>query len=339
MKISVIVPVYNVEKYLRQCIDSILRQTFTDFELILVDDGSPDRCPEFCSKYAVQDCRVKVIHQSNGGLSAARNRGITEAKGEYLCFIDSDDFVAGDFLQYLYDLICCYDADFSVCGTIRFADGSEPKCEEYNGSALLSPQAFFRKQLSPETEMGVWNKLFRREIFDRIMFENGRVHEDVLFSAALALHCNRGAAYGNSPKYFYRQRKNSIVAETNRRCNADRVYAGRKVIEFGLTVNDKDYLRECMEYALTTPWLFIDGIFVRREFKENMAFMKSLQQLLKDYLPLIRENCSYSPIVLHRMNLFSKSLWMYGLNAYVRLFRVYLYRLLNKDAYCDGHGI
>ena len=101
--ISVIVPVYRVEKYLPACIDSILNQTFTDFELILVDDGSPDRCPEICDETAKRDARVRVIHQANQGLSAARNAGIEAARGAWLSFVDSDDFLAPDFLETLYD--------------------------------------------------------------------------------------------------------------------------------------------------------------------------------------------------------------------------------------------
>ena len=114
--ISVIVPVYRVEKYLPACIDSILNQTFTDFELILVDDGSPDRCPEICDETAKRDARVRAIHQANQGLSAARNAGIEAAHGAWLSFVDSDDFLAPDFLETLHDAAVRAGADCALCG-------------------------------------------------------------------------------------------------------------------------------------------------------------------------------------------------------------------------------
>ena len=115
-KISIIVPVYNVEKYLEKCVRSILAQTFTDFELILVDDGSPDSSGAMCDQFAEQDQRVKVIHKENGGLSDARNAGIEIATGEYLGFVDSDDYIADDMYELLYTNIVKEDADLSICG-------------------------------------------------------------------------------------------------------------------------------------------------------------------------------------------------------------------------------
>lgn len=119
--ISVIVPVYNVEKYLPRCIDSILAQTFTDFELILVDDGSPDNCGAICDEYAAKDKRVRVIHKSNGGVSSARNAGLDAASGEYVTFVDSDDYIAEDRLKQMHSSIFESKADIAVAG-FRFVD-------------------------------------------------------------------------------------------------------------------------------------------------------------------------------------------------------------------------
>ena len=113
--ISVIVPIYNVEKYLPQCIESILRQTYTNLEIILVDDGSPDSCPQICDDYAAKDSRIKVIHQANSGVSAARNSGLKIAKGKYIGFIDGDDYIEPDMYEYLYNLITVYEGNISVC--------------------------------------------------------------------------------------------------------------------------------------------------------------------------------------------------------------------------------
>ncbi len=115
-EISIIVPVYKVEPYLRKCVDSILAQTFTDFEVILVDDGSPDNSGKICDEYASKDSRVRVIHKENGGLSSARNAGIDVARGKYLGFVDSDDYIEKDMYELLYDNIVKEQADLSICG-------------------------------------------------------------------------------------------------------------------------------------------------------------------------------------------------------------------------------
>ena len=115
-KISVIVPVYKVEKYIHKCVDSILNQTFSDIEVILVDDGTPDRCGEICDAYGEQDSRVKVIHKENGGLSDARNAGMPHASGEYIIFIDSDDYIESDMLEYMYTRLTEAGADMATCG-------------------------------------------------------------------------------------------------------------------------------------------------------------------------------------------------------------------------------
>ena len=120
--ISVIVPVYNVEKYLDRCVKSILRQTYKDFELILVDDGSPDKCPSMCDEWAKKDERIHVIHQKNQGLSAARNNALKKAKGNYISFIDSDDWISDDMLEDLLKLLFKYKADISVCNFFKTSD-------------------------------------------------------------------------------------------------------------------------------------------------------------------------------------------------------------------------
>ena len=124
-EISVIVPVYKVEQFLHRCVDSILRQSFYDFELILVDDGSPDNCGVICDEYAAKDSRVRVIHQENSGVSEARNRGMDAAEGQFLCFVDSDDILNCKYCETLLDLLENTACDFAACGTYRFSEESE----------------------------------------------------------------------------------------------------------------------------------------------------------------------------------------------------------------------
>ena len=126
--ISVIVPVYNVEKYIAACVDSILAQTYTNLEILLVDDGSTDSSGALCDEYARRDVRVRVIHQENGGLSDARNTGMQSAQGTYFAFVDSDDFIAGDYIAYLYGMIEKHHAQIAVCGYQKVYPGDENSC-------------------------------------------------------------------------------------------------------------------------------------------------------------------------------------------------------------------
>ena len=158
--ISVIVPVYKVERYLHECVHSLLAQTFSDIEVILVDDGSPDGCGAICDAYAKSDSRVCVIHQKNGGLSCARNTGIAHARGEYLCFVDSDDYVAPDYCETLYAMLKDSDCDFSVCGVCRFQDGVQPNpVSSQEQNCVIDNVDFLRMHLEKKSEFGVWTKL------------------------------------------------------------------------------------------------------------------------------------------------------------------------------------
>ncbi len=203
-EISIIVPVYKVENYLRACVDSILNQTFEDYELILIDDGSPDRCGEICDEYVEKDARIKVIHQKNGGLSAARNAGMKIAKGYYVSFIDSDDVVAGNYFQVLYDNLKREEADISCCTMKEFADNCEFDYNDYS-SVCLSGKDAVLSQYGYSTQKNVsvsaWGKLYRRELFNGISFPKGKIHEDqavvpiVLSKAEKVVLCE-SALYG-----------------------------------------------------------------------------------------------------------------------------------------------
>ena len=178
--ISVIIPVYRVEQYLRRCVDSVLAQTYAQIEVILVDDGSTDDCPAICDAYAREDKRVRVIHQENVGLSGARNAGIEAAKGAWLSFVDSDDYLAPEFLERLYQACTDTGSDLGVCRW-EYVRGEKPvpergsgKVETYSGREMLanlyrSDGAYF---------VVAWNKLYRRELFREIRYPLGRIHED-----------------------------------------------------------------------------------------------------------------------------------------------------------------
>ena len=180
--ISIIVPVYRVESYLSRCVDSLLAQTYQNLEIILVDDGSPDQCPQICEDYAKKEERIHVIHQENRGLSGARNAGIDVAKGEYLAFVDSDDYVSDDYIQVMYDAIKATGCAISQC---RFTYTKGEKLKENRGTGafrIYRGNSLMEKLYGNEEEatwfVVAWNKLYRRDLFETIRYPEGRIHED-----------------------------------------------------------------------------------------------------------------------------------------------------------------
>lgn len=212
VRISVIIPVYNVEKYLRRCLDSVEKQTFKDFEAILIDDGSKDGSGKICDEYAQKDSRFKVIHKANGGVSAARNDGLDRAQGDYISFIDSDDSFENIFLETLINAAEKYDADISVCG-IKYITGDGEKKSEI--SAALNKNARLDRNYIENTVLkniidcrtdgyfSVWNKLFKRSLFSDVRFGNDiSFGEDLIFAVKCFLKA-RSLCYTDKFLYNY----------------------------------------------------------------------------------------------------------------------------------------
>lgn len=210
--ISIIVPVYNVEKYLPECIESILAQTFTDFELILVEDGSPDNCPALCDAAAEKDARIRVIHQKNGGLSAARNAGLDAARGAWIGFVDSDDYIAPEMYEVLHQAVQSTGADLALCDYAEVDEAGKP-CPpmhvslsegELTGQKLLKRASGLMVQLA-------WNKLYRRAIFTQLRYPEGKLNEDLFLIPEVCLQIQKAVVV---PKalYYYVQRGGSIMS-------------------------------------------------------------------------------------------------------------------------------
>lgn len=221
--VSIIVPIYNVERYIDQCVQSVLTQTFCNFELILVDDGSPDNCPSICDRYAKEDSRVKVIHKSNGGLSDARNVGVAHASGEYVLFLDGDDYWDDiDSLKKLYERTQLNPSDI-VCFSFKKVYEDTGKCTPYFTSPSMQVGLAFDDQLDYLSTNGLyiasaWNKLVRRTLLENIEFERGVYSEDIVWCLDLISNAN-SVDYICEDFYCYRQRTNSITHEvSNKRC-------------------------------------------------------------------------------------------------------------------------
>ena len=210
--ISVIVPIYKVESYLDRCIQSIVGQTYPNLEIILVDDGSPDRCPAMCDDWAKKDSRIMVIHKENGGLSDARNAGMRAAKGEYLAFVDSDDYIAPDMLESLLRAIEQDRSDIAACTVeMVWEDETPSRLLTVNKRCVLDRNKA-QAALLNETllKQPVWYKLYKRTLICEIPFEVGKYHEDVFWSYQ-AVGCASRVSLVDKIGYYYTQRTGSIM--------------------------------------------------------------------------------------------------------------------------------
>lgn len=218
--ISIIVPVYNSEKYIKQCVDSILNQSYSNIEVILVDDGSLDSCPRICDDYALFDKRVKVIHKVNSGVSAARNTGIEESSGKYIMFCDSDDFVHPMWCEMLYKAVTNTNTDLGICGYSFVETDSNCYSEEKIFSTpifqTIDKNQFFDLYMREFINMP-WNKIFKKDIIVKNhlkMEANIAYNEDLLFVMKYIMHMNGDFVFINKGLIFYR--KNIVGSLTNR---------------------------------------------------------------------------------------------------------------------------
>lgn len=207
--ISVIVPVYNTERYLPECLDSLLAQTYQNFELLLVDDGSPDQCWEILQQYAAQDARVRIFRKENGGVSSARNFGLRQAKGEYIGFVDSDDFVAPQYLEWMYRALRQTNTDLAVCGYRKVQKEENPMCIAPVAGELeikvfsLAEYSFDYTQCEAANQY-VWRILYKRSLCKELYFDEQLfIGEDTFFFAQVLLQA-KGLALVKAPLYYYR---------------------------------------------------------------------------------------------------------------------------------------
>ena len=209
-KVSIIIPVYNVEKYLPQCLDSVLSQTFKDLEVLVVDDGSTDKSGRICDEYAAADSRIRVFHTENRGLSAARNYGLDRCNGEYVAFLDSDDWLEEKAIRLLVEAILSESADIAVCGHyVEWIDHSEVGMASMSSRVPQGDQIIRDYLHGNDIGVQVWNKLYRVRLFEHIRFPVERLHEDIVTTYRL-LDAARRLVRVPEPLIHYRMRKSSI---------------------------------------------------------------------------------------------------------------------------------
>lgn len=229
--ISVIVPVYKVADYLDKCVHSLVTQTYLDLEIILVDDGSPDDCPRICDAWAEKDRRIRVVHKTNGGLSDARNAGLDIAGGDYISFVDSDDWIAPTMLETMLNVLLQADADICSCGIMNvYEDGST---QSWHQPPLKGNSETFLRALYADTSVpvAVWNKLYRKELWDKLRFPVGKICEDA-FTTYKLIDQARKLIQIPDELYFYRIRSGSIMTSSFRPARMDEEEAWRCNYEF-----------------------------------------------------------------------------------------------------------
>ena len=213
--ISIIIPIYNVQDYLDKCIYSIVSQTYNNIEIILIDDGSPDNCPKLCDNWENKDNRIKVYHKENGGLSDARNFGIEHCNGDYIVFIDSDDYIEKDMIETLYITIKEDKSDIAICDYYITKNNKDIKHRFSNERFIVSKNKFdYLYNEYAGVTIVAWNKMYKKELFKNIRYPYKKVHEDEFIICDL-LDSSDKISFVLKPLYHYVQRNNSIMGQVS----------------------------------------------------------------------------------------------------------------------------
>ena len=309
--ISIIVPVFNVEVYLPKCLDSILNQTYENLEIIVVNDGSTDNSPQICEEYANKDSRINVLHKKNGGLSSARNAGLDVANGEYIGFVDSDDFVEKNMYEEMINTLKKYSANLVICSYFSDVEIKYP-CEK---SMLATVDVVFRLYLKNKIQAYAWNKLYAKEIFSEIRYTNGILFEDMDILLPV-LEKAKKIALLNDKLYHYIQRKASI---TNSNFNPKQIKC-LDIIE-----SHKEYSKNLggiydnliKEYSVFLSWWLLCKM--DKILEENKIYAKRFVKTIREYKPHFPETC--------RIDFFLLRMLAYGFNVkLIILFRKFYIR-------------
>ena len=250
--ISIVVPIYNVEKYLKECVDSILTQTYQNLEIILVDDGSTDNSGKICNEYLNKDSRIKVFHKSNGGLSDARNYGIKQSNGKYIQFTDSDDFLDKDMIKILYNDVKENNSDVSICSFYSLKEGIIFTDATYEKKSFSRDEAIKVNLLDKEIRNYAWNKLYRKSIFDSVQYPKGKLFEDIPTLPRIFLQSSKISII-DIPLYYYRQRSDSILHKKTKKSEFAYLDAVEEISNEIRTVDSK-FEKYC-DYAIANSIL------------------------------------------------------------------------------------
>lgn len=285
--ISVIVPVYNVEKYLERCVKSIAAQTYKDLEILLIDDGSTDKSGEMCDEFLQTDSRIKVFHKQNGGLSDARNYGIEHSAGEFISFVDSDDYIDEKMLETLHRLITENDADLAVCSAMDVFEGKEvtqvKEIKEFNLNKVESYKYMLRGDGIPSA----CNKLYKRQTVGDVRFPVGKLYEDGFFTPQILKKVEK-TAVTSKPMYYYFRRADSITTKPFRKGDLDVIEAYDKCVK-----QVKELCPEALPYAefryRNAYFNVLDKMLMRDDCKEIPEYKQVVKYLKKHTAQIVKD--------------------------------------------------
>lgn len=275
-KLSVIVPVYKAEKYINKCLDTILSQTFTDFELILVDDGSPDKCGEICEQYAKSDNRIKVFHKENGGVSSARNLGLSEASGDYIAFVDPDDYIENNMFEEAISFLQKNNGDI-ICFEVCEVKGLRNKIGyHFDSDKIMTGSKALNFILEDIIDNSPCNKIYKKEVWHNIRFPNGRRYEDVATIYRTFAQANM-VVYLKKALYYYIKHDGSATAvnfDFQRRYECFQGYKER--LEFALSKR-LEAAAACRKLAVETALATMTAFYA----KENKEYLQQVDEIKK----------------------------------------------------------
>ena len=296
--ISVIIPVYKVEKYLKRCVNSVINQTYKNLEIILVDDGSPDNCGKICDEYAKKDNRIKVIHKENGGAASSRNKGLDIATGRYICFVDSDDYVEKGFIERLHALVTDNDADIAQCGYCETFDGEAKFVYSDEEISIFCGEEMIEKLYSDGEQqiatVVLWTKIYKREIFNEYRLLEGIMYEDEALMPKL-LYSAKKVVVSKDRLYAYFMSQNSVMRTPFSMKKLDYITALEHRIKFYKEKKMDKYIDEdmrCLMLKCLSYYWEADGKELKKELlcksreyfkhviKSNMSLKRKIKFIL-----------------------------------------------------------
>lgn len=285
--ISIIIPVYNVELYLDECIESMRKQTYHNIEILLIDDGSTDSSPQICDSYALKDSRVKVVHQRNQGPSVARNTGLENAIGEYIVFIDSDDFINEKMIEKLYTSLKETNSDMSICNFKYIYESCDDIQVERSPikDEILYTEDIISKLFQSKNwyYVVVWNKMYKRELWEQIRYPVGYIYEDEMVAHHIFANCKKVASISEE-LYFYRQISGSIMHRGFNESSLDKysAYADR------LIFLKKRISEDQVEIIAYQYWCnYLEDYFYFRKINKKSAYLKRMKKSLILVFPIL----------------------------------------------------
>lgn len=309
-KVSIVVPVYGVEKYIGECIESLLAQSYSNLEILLVDDGGKDCSGEICDRYADQDDRIRVIHKPNGGAASARNVGIDEATGEYICFVDGDDLIEKDHVRHLWTAMTEADADIAECGLYYMTRRSKTPIK-IDGLGIYGKNEYLKRFVDTWTCALMTNKLFKRSTVGAVRFEEGHCIDDEFFTYLVVMNCSK-VAVTDAPNYCYRMRGSSVMQAMGphlERVMLDRVeYITTRYrnVAAGIPEIEQEFFRDALD-TMTRYWYHSKDMpkaqkEIRRWVRAHTGRILSMKLPLHTKLAYLKQLYLKKPAVMSEPN-------------------------------------